>query len=174
MNAAHASRLEHQRSHLRHRREFTPFEGPAHLRCPGGKIRATRNPVGQHADREELVAGRGRTGRHLLKDPGERFFAAFVDRIRERRQFRAVRSACDAELGMIADAFGLMLVTAQRRGEVLSMRWRDVDGAWWTIPTEVAKNGRSHRVPLSPQALAILDQLSSPAILRGSARARRS
>ena len=52
--------------------------------------------------------------------------------------------------------------------------WRDVDRAWWTIPTEVAKNGRSHRVPLSPQALAILDQLSSPSILRGSARARRS
>jgi len=38
------------------------------------------------------------------------------------------------------------------------MRWQDVNGAWWTIPAEVAKNGRSHRVPLSPQALAILER----------------
>jgi hypothetical protein len=35
--------------------------------------------------------------------------------------------------GIIADAFRLMLVTAQRRGEVLSMRWQDVDGSWWTL-----------------------------------------
>jgi hypothetical protein len=32
---------------------------------------------------------------------------------------------------------------------VLSMRWQDIDGEWWTIPAEIAKNGRSHRVPLS-------------------------
>jgi integrase len=52
-----------------------------------------------------------------------------------------------------------MLLTAQRRGEVLSMRWQDIDGTWWTIPADFAKNGRSHRVPLSPQALAILKRL---------------
>jgi integrase len=71
-------------------------------------------------------------------------------------EIRAVWSACDAGPGIIADAFRLMLLTAQRRGEVLSMRWQDIDGGWWTIPAEVAKNGRSHRVPLSPQALAFL------------------
>jgi integrase len=78
------------------------------------------------------------------------------DRVLSEDEIRAVWSACEAEPGIIADAFRLMLVTAQRRGEVLSMRWQDVNGAWWTIPAEVAKNGRSHRVPLSPQALAIL------------------
>ena len=80
------------------------------------------------------------------------------DRVLSEDEIRAVWSACDAEPGIIADAFRLMLVTAQRRGEVLSMRWQDVNGAWWTIPAEVAKNGRSHRVPLSPQALAILER----------------
>jgi integrase len=80
------------------------------------------------------------------------------DRVLSEDEIRAVWSACDAEPGIIADAFRLMLLTAQRRGEVLSMRWQDVDGAWWTIPAEVAKNGRSHRVPLSPQALAILER----------------
>jgi integrase len=88
------------------------------------------------------------------------------DRVLSEDEIRAVWSACDAEPGIIADAFRLMLVTAQRRGEVLSMRWQGVDGLWWTIPAEVAKNGRSHRVPLSPQALAILtrrrEHASSP------------
>lgn len=81
------------------------------------------------------------------------------DRVLTEDEIRAVWTAFDAEPGLITDAFRLMLVTAQRRGEVLSMRWQDVDGAWWTIPAEIAKNGRSHRVPLSPQALAILERL---------------
>ena len=58
------------------------------------------------------------------------------------------------------------------------MRWQDVDGAWWTIPAELAKNGLSHRVPLSPQALTILERLRTrakgpwlfPSRLAGSGR----
>lgn len=74
-------------------------------------------------------------------------------------EIRAVWAGCDAEPGIIADAFRLMLVTAQRRGEVLSMRWQDVDGFWGRIPAELAKNGLAHRVPLSRQAVAILERL---------------
>lgn len=81
------------------------------------------------------------------------------DRVLTEDEIRAVWGACDAERGIIADAFRLMLVTAQRRGEVLSMRWQDVDGSWWTIPAELAKNGLAHRVPLNRQALAILERL---------------
>lgn len=59
-----------------------------------------------------------------------------------------------------AAAFRLILLTAQRPGEVFSMRWRDVeDGSWWVVPAEVAKNGEANRVPLSPQARTILDDL---------------
>ena len=39
------------------------------------------------------------------------------------------------------------------------MRWDQIDGEWWTIPSEVAKNGLTHRVPLSPQSLRVLDRL---------------
>lgn len=81
------------------------------------------------------------------------------DRVLSEDEIRGVWAACDAEPGIIADAFRLMLVTAQRRGEVLSMRWQDVDGPWWTIPAELAKNGLSHRVPLSPQAVSIIERL---------------
>ena len=59
-----------------------------------------------------------------------------------------------------AAAFRLILLTAQRPGEVFAMRWCDIeDGAWWVVPAEVAKNGEANRVYLSPPALAILDQL---------------
>ena len=47
-----------------------------------------------------------------------------------------------------------MLRTGQRGGEVLTMRWEDVDEAsgWWTIPAEQAKNGKAQRVPLTAAA----------------------
>lgn len=55
----------------------------------------------------------------------------------------------------------LQLLTATRIGEVMSMRWRDVDlqAAWWTIPPERAKNGLSHRVALSTAAIELLESL---------------
>lgn len=53
------------------------------------------------------------------------------------------------------------VLTAQRSGEVRTMRWDDVDlgAAWWTIPGTQAKNGLAHRVPLSAPVLALLRQL---------------
>lgn len=62
---------------------------------------------------------------------------------------------------LMAPTFALRLITAQRRIEVLSMRHRDIDGDLWTIPAEVAKNRKAHRVPLSPQALDVLDSVRS-------------
>jgi len=58
----------------------------------------------------------------------------------------------------LADAIKVRLLTAQRGGEVTTMRWRDVDleTGWWTIPGECAKNGRAHRVPLVPEAIDII------------------
>lgn len=55
----------------------------------------------------------------------------------------------------------LLLLTAQRRGEVAAMQWSEVDAAkqLWTIPAEKTKSDRAHIVPLSDQAVAILDAL---------------
>ena len=43
----------------------------------------------------------------------------------------------------------------------MSMAWSDVDEGegWWTIPAERAKNGLSHRVPLSNLASAVLEDV---------------
>jgi integrase len=57
----------------------------------------------------------------------------------------------------------VMLLTAQRRGEVCTMRWQDVDlqNRWWTIPAESSKNADPHRVPLTSMVLEILERRAS-------------
>lgn len=51
--------------------------------------------------------------------------------------------------------------TAQRPGNVAAMRWCDVDtkAAEWNIPAEVMKTGQPHTVPLSRQALALIESM---------------
>lgn len=53
-------------------------------------------------------------------------------------------------------ALKLILVTAQRPGEVISAHWSEIDGHWWTVPGEKAKNGQVHRVYLSPLAMELI------------------
>ncbi|MEO5350913.1 MAG: tyrosine-type recombinase/integrase [Magnetococcus sp. YQC-3] len=55
-------------------------------------------------------------------------------------------------------ALRLLLVTAQRKSEIVEAPWSEFDLAagWWTIPVERAKNKMAHRVPLSTGALALL------------------
>lgn len=52
----------------------------------------------------------------------------------------------------------LALYTGQRRGNVLAMRWQDLDlqTGLWTVPGERTKNGDPLTVPLLPQAVAVL------------------
>jgi len=52
----------------------------------------------------------------------------------------------------------LLLVTAQRVGEITSMQWSHVDmkEGHWTIPGAIAKNGNEHMVPLSTLAVSLL------------------
>jgi integrase len=59
----------------------------------------------------------------------------------------------------VANAIRFQLLTAQRKGEVISVEWDDIDleNGWWTIPAEKSKNGLSHRVPLSSIAVSILE-----------------
>lgn len=55
------------------------------------------------------------------------------------------------------------LHTMVRPGEAVKVRWQDVDfeQALWTIPAEFMKKRRPHQVPLSSQAIALL-QLMHP------------
>ena len=63
----------------------------------------------------------------------------------------------DAE-GMGARALEFLIFTASRSGEVRGATWAeiDTDAKVWTVPASRMKAGKEHRVPLSPEALALL------------------
>lgn len=58
----------------------------------------------------------------------------------------------------------VLFLTGQRRTEVASMRWADLDlaSATWTLPAGSTKSERVHLVPLSPAAVALLQ--ATPAL----------
>lgn len=83
------------------------------------------------------------------------------DRVLSEAEIRALWHALAQELSAVQAAIRLLLLTAQRSVEVRSMRWQDIDGDVWRIPAEVVKGKRAHAVPLSAQALRILDACRS-------------
>ncbi|CCE11414.1 putative phage integrase [Bradyrhizobium sp. STM 3843] len=70
-------------------------------------------------------------------------------------------TALRAETGNAACALAFAILTAARTGEVIGARWSEFNLAdkTWTIPGNRMKAHREHRVPLSPQALAILQEM---------------
>jgi integrase len=85
------------------------------------------------------------------------------ERVLAAEELTVLWPALDVLHPVVASGWRLILLTGQRPGEVLQMRWSDIQqdlsGSWWTIPATVAKNGETHRVPLCRQAVAILDEL---------------
>jgi len=83
------------------------------------------------------------------------------DRVLTEEEIRALWKAFEAEGALVGASFKLRLLTAQRGGEILGMRWDHIDfgSGWWTIPGELAKNGMAHRVALSRQARAVLAEI---------------
>lgn len=65
--------------------------------------------------------------------------------------------------GIAAAALEFTLLTATRSGEALGARWKEVDfdKGTWTIPGERMKAGKTHTVPLSDRATAILRDMEA-------------
>lgn len=67
----------------------------------------------------------------------------------------------NVQAGMGARALEFCILTAARSGEVRGATWDeiDLDQATWTIPPERMKAEKEHRIPLSPEAVALLEAL---------------
>jgi integrase len=81
------------------------------------------------------------------------------DRVLSDEEFRLVwLHAGDGDYGAI---LRLLILTGQRREEVGGMTWSEIDlsKALWSIGGERTKNGLPHEVPLSSQALLILEPM---------------
>jgi integrase len=103
-------------------------------------LRQNDNP----ARRPNLLPKRKRARQHFTAMP---YVAvpAFIHELRQRPS-------------IVARALELLILTAARPGELLGMRWSEIDlaSAMWTIPGERMKGGRPHRVPLSGRAVGLL------------------
>jgi integrase len=100
----------------------------------------------EHTNPAELVKGNREDGRerYLLPDETERLVEVLA-RWRERRPDSA-------------DAIALAMLTGARRGELLGMRWADVDltAGVWSKPPGSTKQRKAHRTPLSEAAVVLL------------------
>jgi integrase len=76
----------------------------------------------------------------------------------EIERLNAVLDRWQAKEPDSADMTRLLLLTGARRGEVVGMRWADLDldGAVWVKPAESTKQRRAHRLPLSLEAVELL------------------
>jgi integrase len=80
----------------------------------------------------------------------------------EMRTFWRALDSDDTEMSRpVRLALRLILVTAQRPGEVAGASWAEFDDGspTWTIPASRSKNGREHQVPLTDLALEIISDL---------------
>ncbi len=70
------------------------------------------------------------------------------------------RSLTETE-GTAAKALRFPILTAARTGEAIGCRWTEYDavGKVWSILAERMKSGRPHRVPLSEEAVAIVESM---------------
>lgn len=75
-----------------------------------------------------------------------------------RDEVAKLMKAIDAEQPIAADFFRLCLFTGQRRGNVLAMKWSDInlEAETWRIAGEETKNGQPISVPLLPHAVEVL------------------
>ena len=111
-------------------------------------LRSGENPARWKGNLKELLPARRKLQRGHQPAMPHAEVPAFVGRLRERQATSAL-------------ALEFLILTAARVGEVLGATWDeiDLDGKLWTLPAERMKAGRSHRVPLPPRAIDILEQM---------------
>jgi integrase len=80
------------------------------------------------------------------------------DRVLSDEELSAVWRAAETMGYPFGTAIQLLLLTAQRRGEVLSMEWEHIDpkAKVWTIPRENTKTDRQHSLPLPQMAINLV------------------
>lgn len=73
-------------------------------------------------------------------------------------ELKALWVACDVEGYPFGDCMKLLILSGQRRAEVAEMRWSEIDfeKRLWTLPSQRAKNGRQHTVPITDAMLEVL------------------
>ena len=92
------------------------------------------------------------------------------ERVLSDDELRAVWIAAGKQDGVFGDIVKLLILTGQRRGEVVSLQtaWLDIEKQTCTLPSEIAKNRRSHTFPIGGLAVSILETSVMGASLQSS------
>lgn len=98
------------------------------------------------------------------------------ERVLSDDEIRALWTACD-DMGSFGSLIKLLLLTAQRRDKVGSMRWVDISDGVWTIRASEREKGTAGKIKLPGTALDVIESqpriAGNPYIFAGSARGRR-
>ena len=83
------------------------------------------------------------------------------ERVLSDTELAALWRAADASKDPFGRMVQMLILTGCRRDEVRGGRWAEFDlpARTWTIPSQRTKNGRTHVVPLSDKAMAVLDSV---------------
>lgn len=117
-------------------------------RAIGEGLRAD-NPTGAAVD--ALPKRKART-QHRKAIPHREASAAY------RRLAGCVNRTRSQRVTALAVRF--VMLTVARGGEVAGATWSEIDGDTWTVPSDRMKAAAEHRVPLSGEALAVLDAVA--------------
>lgn len=113
------------------------------------KYRSGENPARWKGHLDNLLPHRSKVQKvkHHAALPW-REIAPFVDALRK-------------QVGVAARALELAILTAARSGEVRLATWSefDLDAGLWVVPADRMKAGKEHRVPLTSEALAVLEAM---------------
>lgn len=102
------------------------------------------------------------------RDPAQDMKRAMLPEPRVKHQAKMPESELPRFFGRLKDYDGapitrlsieLLIRTWVRTKELRFAEWSEIDGDLWRIPAERMKMSRDHLVPLTPQALGLLDQL---------------
>jgi integrase len=133
-------------------------------------------PVRQKAMRRAVFAyasilfGWAASGGYIDRNPLQDMNKPPAPKARERvltdEELSAVWRATTGLPKPFGPFYRLLTLTGQRREEVATLGWADLDraAATWTIPAGRAKNGRAHIVPLTPPVVAELDVMAGSSL----------
>ncbi|MEZ9906109.1 tyrosine-type recombinase/integrase [Vibrio breoganii] len=87
------------------------------------------------------------------------------ERILKPEELKRLFESLAKEQEIYRDCVMLLLLTGQRKATVLSMEWKEINrtNKTWVIPTSKIKTKKPHVVPLSNEAMAILERRSAAA-----------
>lgn len=74
-------------------------------------------------------------------------------------QIHAFMTKLHKMIGVAAKALEFTILTAARSGETRGATWEEIQGDKWIVPASRMKAGVEHHVPLSKQALAVLEHM---------------